>query len=192
MALFGEFNITNNYDLSVALESLVKSLGIGLEDVEVVFDSIATLTTTKAVSDAINTPSDSTRFNVSKALDTSLDDQEETFSQLFGKTINSANGFTDEYVTSIDDGSVRNFGKLLGTPTEDILDTTYTFSISKALTSPAVSMVDTNALRLNISKALTDDETREFAEEGKVWKNSYQGQDYYSEEYSVGLEETFT
>jgi hypothetical protein len=33
MALFGEYNITNNIDLSVTLESLVKSLGIGIEDI---------------------------------------------------------------------------------------------------------------------------------------------------------------
>ncbi len=36
VALFGEFEISNNFDLSVELESLIKSLGIGVEEPELI------------------------------------------------------------------------------------------------------------------------------------------------------------
>ena len=44
----------------------------------------------------------------------------------------------------------------------------------------------------SVAKYVEDTSIGTLAEEGKVWMNSYQAQDYYSEEYSVGLEETFT
>jgi hypothetical protein len=43
LALFGEFEISNTFDLSIALESLVKSLGIGVEDVPVVIEDLTRL-----------------------------------------------------------------------------------------------------------------------------------------------------
>jgi hypothetical protein len=50
LALFGEFEISNTFDLSIALESLVKSLGIGVEDVPVVIEDLTRLFFYKEVS----------------------------------------------------------------------------------------------------------------------------------------------
>jgi hypothetical protein len=52
--------------------------------------------------------------------------------------------------------------------------------------------VISESLVRNTTKYLEDTDIGTFTEEGKVWMNSYQAQDYYSQEYSVGLEETFT
>ena len=125
MALFGEFNITNTYDLSVALESLVKSLGIGLESEFFVTQDIPYFTVTKELASSIDTPIDTTRY----------------------------------------------------------------FTFDKALSD---SSTQSDVTSLNISKALADTSIGTFTEAGKVWKNSYQAQDYYSQEYSVGLSQSFT
>jgi hypothetical protein len=47
MQLFGEFDITNTYDLSLQLESLVKSLGISLEEDPVVIQDVFSKTFVK-------------------------------------------------------------------------------------------------------------------------------------------------
>ena len=60
------------------------------------------------------------------------------------------------------------------------------------LETTSVSMTDTNGVTLNIDKALSDSSVGTWSNSGKIWANSYQGQDYYSEEYSVGLQTTFT
>lgn len=220
MALFGEFNITNNYDLSLQLESLVKSLGIGLDDVEVILDSGHTLVVSKGLSHAIDTPLDNNiAFSISKPLSTSLDEPEDSWVHSTSKALGSAllnDGETlDTNIASPEDSWVHSTSKALGSqymnngvtlesttvsPTESISG----FDIEKSLGSAhyllggittettSVSMTDVNATSLNISKALTTDDETIYTEAGKVWMNSYQGQDYYSEEYSVGLEETFT
>ena len=185
MALFGEYNITNNIDLSVTLESLVKSLGIGIEDIFVTVDTGAiSLSFTKSLSDAINTPTDNDVFTFTKALTDSIDEP------------------TDDYVFT--------FTKALSTTYDGMSDSTATLSIGKSLTdasvgtwSDSITVIDTDkvladtpviseSLAHTTTKYLEDTSIGDFTEEGKVWMNSYQGQDYYSEEYSVGLEETFT
>ena len=185
LALFAEFNITNNIDLSIELESLVKSLGVGLEDDFTIFDSAVTLSSIKVVSDSISTPNDSNIIIVTgKVLDDSIDTPTDSFVQLFGKA--------------------------LSTTYSGITHSTATFSIGKALAdtsvgtwSDSITSKDTTKVLADtpvISESLTNTTTKyvedtsigTFTEAGKVWMNSYQAQDYYSEEYSVGLEETFT
>ena len=186
MALFGEYNITNNIDLSVALESLVKSLGIGIEDVFAIVDTGAvTLSFTKVLSDSISTPNDGLFVQVfSKALDDSIDTPTDSFVQLFGKGLSTTySGMTDSTATlSIGKGLVETS---VGTLTDSITS----IDTDKVLAdTPVIS----ESLVTTTTKYLEDTDIGTFTEAGKVWLNSYQAQDYYSEEYSVGLEETFT
>jgi hypothetical protein len=186
MALFGEYNITNNIDLSVTLESLVKSLGIGIEDTFAAIDAgRITLTFTKVASDSINTPNDSLFVQVfSKALDDSIDEPTDSFAQLFGK------GLTTAYSGMTDSTATLSIGKALATTSVGTLDDLITkIDTDKALEdTPVIS----ESLAHTTTKYLEDTDIGTFTEEGKVWMNSYQAQDYYSQEYSVGLEETFT
>ena len=186
MALFGEYNITNNINLSIALESLVKSLGIGIEDTFALVDTGGvTLSFTKVASDSINTPNDSFFVQVfSKALDDSIDTPTDSFEQLFGK------GLSTTYSGMTDSTAELTIGKALTTTSIGTLSDLITIiDTDKVLAdAPVIS----ESLAHTTTKYLEDTDIGTFTEAGKVWMNSYQAQDYYSEEYSVGLEETFT
>jgi hypothetical protein len=185
MALFGEFNITNNYDLSIALESLVKSLGIGLEDSFNVNDVVTdiTLTTSKVLSDAIDTPNDSNiRKSVSKVLDTSLDEPTDALTQRVSKAL--ATTYSD-----FSDSVTLSTGKLLSTSYSGMIDTTRTFQTTKSLTD---SVAPTEIFGYTIDKyvytELEPDLLPPQDHTGYVQLNSYYGQDYivFEDEYSVG------
>ena len=193
MALFGEYNITNNVDLSITLESLVKSLGIGLEDLFVSTDSRAYLNTTKVLSDSIDTPLDSTiSKNIGKALDDSIDTPSDSFVQLFSKAL------SDDYSGMSDSTATFSISKALAdTSVGTITDSTFYFGLasdsnagfSKAL---ADTSVISESFIQSVAKYVEDTSIGTFSNAGKVWMNSYQGQDYYSSDYSVGLEQSFT
>jgi len=190
MALFGEYNITNNINLSVALESLVKSLGIGIEDIFAIVDTGAvTLSFTKVLSDSINTPNDGLFVQVfSKALDDSIDTPEDSFVQLFGKALSTAySGMTDSTATF-------TIGKALATTSAG----TWSDSISAIETTKVLAdtPVISETLRLSTDKYLYTEADPDLLppqdHEGYVQLNSYYGQDYiiFDDEYSVGSRES--
>jgi len=186
MALFGEYNITNNVDLSITLQSLVKSLGIGIEDIFVTVDTgRVTLEITKVASDSINTPDDSVIVKVTgKALIDSINTPTDSFTQLFGKAL------ADTYSGMSDSTATFTIGKGL----TDTSVGTWTDSITKIDTDKALAdtPVISESFAQSMAKYVEDTSIGTFTEAGKVWKNSYQAQDYYSQEYSVGLQQTFT
>jgi len=185
LALFAEFNITNNIDLSIELESLVKSLGVGLEDDFTMFDSAVTLSSIKVLADSIDTPNDSTIIKVTgKVLDDSINAPTDSFVQLFGKALSTTySGMTDSTAT-------LSIGKALA----DTSVGTWSDSITSKDTTKVLAdtPVISESLANTTTKYVEDTSIGTLTEAGKVWMNSYQAQDYYSEEYSVGLEETFT
>jgi hypothetical protein len=190
MALFGEYNITNNIDLSVTLESLVKSLGIGIEDVFAIVDTgRVTLNFTKVASDSINTPNDSLFVQVfSKVLDDSIDTPEDSFAQLFGKALSTTySGMTDSTATF-------NIGKALATTSVGTLtDSISTIGTTKVL---ADTQNVSETLRLSTDKYVYTEADPDLLppqdHEGYVQLNSYYGQDYiiFDDEYSVGSRES--
>ena len=294
MALFGEFLITNEYDLSLELQSLVKSLSTGklrsqisMLDISMEFntdkllfddfDSFSTIvnttygrnagesiqfqyskpladsqsigsTTTKNTGKLFNgsslnfdgiaeghlvAPTDTiTSKNIGKALSTSYSGVTETITErTIGKSLLDTPLITDLYAFDLDrsfadsfnqtDVSTNNFTKYLNNTTlnfngsveaQSITPTdSKTLSASKAL---ADSAVPTDSTALTFSRTLTDTvymiealtvettalnankymqatDVNTVGEAGSVWINPYQGQDYYSEQYSVGLSATF-
>jgi hypothetical protein len=194
MALFGEYNITNNVDLSITLQSLVKSLGIGLEDNFTALDSLGlSVQFTKAVSDSLDTPNDSYIVTVfSKSLDDSISTPTDSFVQLFSKAL------SDTYSGMSDSTATFTIGKALAdTSVGTLTDSTFYFGLasdsnagfSKALAdAPAIS----ESFTQQVTKYVEDTSVGTFSNTGKVWMNSYQGQDYYSSDYSVGLQQSFT
>ena len=100
MALFGEYSIDNQIDLSIALEVMIKSLGITLYDELFPLD-VAAITLYKDVSDAIEIPGGGssildqiTRIDVDKVLEDSFNTPIDLANLLFGK------GLTELVVTS--------------------------------------------------------------------------------------------
>jgi len=100
MALFGEYSVNNKIDLSIALEVMIKSLGITLYDQFFPIDLTA-ITLYKDVSDAIEIPGggsslldEITKIDVDKTLEDSFDTPIDVSNLLFGK------GATDLVVSS--------------------------------------------------------------------------------------------
>jgi hypothetical protein len=185
MALFGQYNITNNVDLSITLESLVKSLGIGLEDTFRLTDGLA-VSFTKVLDDSISTPSDSYFVQVfTKTLSDSINTPSDTYTHLFTK------GLSDIYSDITDSGTTLSIGKALtDTSVGTLNDAISVFDIGKSLTDiPVIS----ESLTLNTAKYVEETSIGTFTEAGQVWKNPYQAQDYFATTtYVVGLEQTFT
>jgi hypothetical protein len=190
MALFGEYNITNNVDLSISLESLVKSLGIGIEDTFAAVDTgDIVFNITKGLTDSIDTPLDSNfARNFSKALTDSID--------------------------TPTDSDVLLFSKSLSTTYSGMTDSTATLSIGKALADTSVGTFSDSITNIDTTKVLADtqaiNETLRFStdkyvyteadpdelppqdHQGYVSLNCYYGQDYivFDDEYSVGSRES--
>ena len=185
MNLFGEFDITNNYDLSVSLESLVKSLGIGLEDTQTVVDSgITNINVTKVLSDTIDPPNDSNiRKSVSRLLSTSLDTPTDALTQLVSKALSTAySGMQDATATLV-------VGKALSTSYSGMQDAISSRSVSKALaSSQSIAEAEIKSTTKYLTSTLSEQ-----TEAGYVGLNPYAGEDFFAAEYSVGSREsTFT
>jgi len=185
MALFGEYNITNNIDLSITLESLVKSLGITLVDDFLIVDSgITSISFSKAISDSIDTPSD---INIvlftTKLLEDSLSEPTDALVQVFSKSL------SDNYSGVSESAALLTTKSLADTTVGTWTDSITAIETGKELTeAPVISEVFVHST----TKYLEDTDIGTLTNAGKVWMNSYQGQDYYSQEYSVGLEQSFT
>ena len=178
MALFGEFNITNNYDLSISLESLVKSLGIGLEDEQIVFDSAFAIRTTKVASDSISTPTDSMSRFISKAVTDSLTSPTDLATLLTSKAISDSISTPTDIVSNI------TTGKFLTDVYSGLIDS-ITFGGNIKALADSQSVIDGTAI-LSTAKYVSPDTLSPQTEVGYVGKNSYSGQDFFATEYSVG------
>jgi hypothetical protein len=184
MALFGEFNITNNYDLSLELESIVKSLGIGVEDsIDNIGDVLRWLFT-KNLTSQLDTPNDSNiRRSTSKVLATSLSTPTDTAAKFITKGVNSTP------VLASDSTATLNFGKGITTSYSGAVDAINNFSIGKSLTDQPIV---TDLIRFTMDKYLFTQATPDILppqnHQGYLQLNSYFGQDYivFADVYSVG------
>jgi hypothetical protein len=184
MALFGEFNITNNYDLSLELESIVKSLGIGVEDsIDDILDRF-TFLFNKSLTTQLDTPNDGdVKKSVGKVLATSLDTPTDVASKFFTKSAD-----TDTF-TLVDGITDKTFGKGLTTSYAGMADAINNFSIGKSL---ADEPIVTDLIRFTMDKYLFTQASPDILppqdHQGYLQLNSYFGQDYvvFADEYSVG------
>lgn len=186
LRLFGEYDITNQFNLDLALECLVKSLGIGLEDDIANFQDYRTFLVSKVFSDT-QLHDDTFIFkSSSKALaDSEVGTLNDTLTQLVSKPL------SDTTVGTWTDYKVRTTGKALSESTVGTLTETITKrDFSKSLSDIPVS---SESYAATVAKYVEDNSIGSFSEYGEVWTNSYQGQDYYEpgQVYSEGLSETF-
>jgi hypothetical protein len=172
MALFGEYNITNNIDLSISLESLVKSLGIGLRDSFSLTDT-SVYSFEKVLSDNISTPTESLRYSFTKALSDSVDEPTDA------ATLSTVKALSDSISTPTESW-VHSFGKRLDDSITTPTDSITAISFGKAL---ADAPVIAETLALNTTKYITET-TDGFTESGTVGLNPYAGQDYFAGTYS--------
>jgi hypothetical protein len=197
MALFGEFQITNEYDLSVELESLVKSLGIGLEDGFSVLDSISDISiySGKVIFDTLDTPNDEAILKVSfKTFDDSVSQTDSTtlnIEKLFNGTSLNYDGVAEgQSVTMLSTSTTLDVSKSLETTYTGMVDE-FTHLIDKSL-SDSFALADVTSI--GATKYLeTQYSGLSFTESGQVWLNPYAEEDYFltPTDYNEFVGETF-
>lgn len=186
LRLFGEYDITNQFNLELALDCLVKSLGIGLEDDIANFEDYRTFVVSKTFSDT-QVHDDTFIFkHSSKALaDTEVGTLNDNFTQRVSKPL------ADTTVGTWTDYKIRTTGKALSESTVGNLTETITQkNIDKSLSDTPVS---SETYVATVAKYVEDNSVGSFSQYGEIWTNSYQGQDYYEpgQVYSEGLTQTF-
>ena len=171
-ALFGEFEISNNFDISVALECLVKILALSLDDEATMLDLDPTFAVSKVLSDSPIITESMVRA-IAKALEDSIDTPTDAMTRLVGKALaDTSVGTLEDSISAID------FGKALtdsiSTPTESITAK----DITKALTD---SSTPSDAISSKgMTKYLEDTETMSEADDGYVALNPYSQGGYFS------------
>jgi hypothetical protein len=171
MALFGEFEIQNNFDISIDLESMVKTLALRFRDeatmleTDPIFDfnkfleseqfviEAMTREIGKSLSDSITTPQDQHTFVISKPLADSLADVTESILVVLTKNL------VDILATPSDAITAKHIGKALA----DTLNTPTDSITSKAMT-----------------KYLEDTTIGDFTESGYVALNPYSAGNYFA------------
>ena len=192
MAMFGEYSINNSVDLNIALQSLVKSLGITLYDKVTMVDGwqvdengiVRTGTffsVIKDISDPGITPIDIIqKFVISKVLFESFTITEPFVNLRFTKTV----GFfdTDSWVYAIE------LAKL--TTTKAVTDTYSGFTEPVRINTVTKGILDTQVITdlqaITTNKYYLDATDGVYPEAGYVVLNSYEEGGYFAEVYANG------
>jgi len=173
-ALFGEFQIQNNFDISITLESLVKALSLSLKDTVTMLDTSIVFFSSKQIDDT-QTIVDGTQssgtmfFVVSKALADSISTPTDSATKLVGKALADS-------ISTPTDALTQLVGKALddsiSTPTDDL-----TQLVGKALDD---SSAPTDVTYINTDKYIQDTTVGTFTENGYVSKNPYSEGGYFA------------
>ena len=132
LALFGEYDIRNEFDISVSLESMVKVLVVNAQDEFTLQSTITAKGITKPVSDSIAT-SEVTTFSLSKPLSDSATPSEAISAKDFSKALSeSTNALLDSTVI----GFSKPLADTLGTPADSISKIDMTKPLADAVTVP--------------------------------------------------------
>jgi len=217
MALFGEFSITNNIDLSVQLQSLINSLGTTLQDIITSNDLSILKTLGKQSSDTLDIPSDATIVKtvdkslspetlatpsdatIVKTVDKSLSPQtlatpsDATIAKTVTKSVPLAG---DTLATPLDNNF--SIGKqVFRTPTDSLAtptDNSITFAATwaRTLTPETLATPTDNNITLKLLNRILNEQLGTPTTLGYVQLNSYYGEDYieFGDTYSVGSRET--
>jgi len=179
-ALFGEYQVSNYFNVGAALQSLIKILAVSLADLVLTSDTSIIFDISKALTESV-LMSESPTFAISKALTDSINAPTDAVSAIdFGKAL------TDS-VSSSESISKFDITKLLSDSTAPTDSTT--LASSKALTE---SVTSSDSSSLLTTKYLI--ETLTGSDYGVVFKNPYsQGTyfDYTSTIYSDEVVQTF-
>lgn len=191
MAMFGEYSVNNDVNLQVALDSLVKSLGIGLQSI-VGIEEFAVLEYRKDVSDMNIFPADTwEKITFGKLLNDSFGMTEPTFTRfvtkVFGLPVTST-----EQVYSVDNGGVKSFSK---TAADDTLGLYEIFLTRQTTLDKSDSVVvynkDVATLQYTLNMII-DPMPGIYPEFGYIVKEPYEEGGYFNEIYANGRDTTWT
>ena len=168
-ALFGEFEILNKFDVSVALESLVKILALSLQDSASMSDDSILFNIEKVLSDS-STITESLSFSMLKALADTLSSPTDALTILTTKVLSDSIDTPTEEITTKDIG--KALSDSISTPTDSISTKEVGKALSDSLSTPSDSLV------LATTKYLEESSVGTFGDSGYVSKNPYSS-DYY-------------
>ena len=132
LALFGEYDIRNEFDIGISLESMVKVLVINAQDEFTLQSVIASKGISKPVSDSIST-SEVRTFSLSKPLADSITPTESISAKNFSKALSeSTNPLLDATVFTLN----KPLADTLGTPGDDISSIDMEKAVSDIVTVP--------------------------------------------------------
>ena len=195
LALFSEFSITNNIDLSIELESLVKSLGLELEDDFTLLDVNTTYLSVEKVLSTTSNPTndlDITLFTTKDLSSPPLPPQTFIVNKEFTKALNTVygdgigEGMFDEGLFQI------TFGKLLNTPYPGMVDNgVIARTFGKRISTP-INMIDNESFAKTLNRYADTSILAPQNHTGYLQKNSYYEEDYivFADTYSVGSRES--
>lgn len=184
-ALFGEFQIQNNFDIGIDLTSLVKSLALSLKEKVTPDDTDITFLTTKVLADA--PVIDDLFFIKDMALVRMdyLDTPEDYAVKEVGKAL------SDATIGTLEDSTTLNTGKALSDDTIGTLEDSTILSTGKALADSAVASEEATIMT---DKYLQDTTIGTFVEEGYLARNPYSEGGYFAITpiiYDNTIEQTF-
>jgi hypothetical protein len=189
MKLFGEFDISNNFDLSIALESLVKSLGIGLEtDYRDINDDTFYWTLTKDFNDSVTVtaPAADVRKRSDKVFADSINTPTDSWTHLTTKSLQ------DTSVGTLTDSWVHETTKHLE-DSQIVIDSISKIDMTEKALADSQSIAD-EIDQIETDKYIEDTSVGSIVNRADIYLNSYNAQDYwiYTEEYEGGLAQTTT
>lgn len=179
MALFGEYSIDNKFDLSIALEVMIKSLGINIYDTVTINDDNRTLFVYKDLSDSVSAVLDSiSSISFSKALD---------------DTITESDALTHATTKSLTE-TITESESWIHTTTKGLTETIveseiWTIVFTQSLTAETV--VPSEVFTQQLDKYLEDTTIGTFTESGYLVKDPYEEGGYFLEIYANGRDSTF-
>lgn len=171
MALFGEFEIQNNFDISIELESIVKILALSLrelvsmEDVDPTFDFSKFLVDEQVILESM------TRA-IGKSLSDSIDTPTENHTFAISKPLASGIGGVLESILVV---LTKNLTDILNTPSDSITAKYIGKALDTTLNTPSDS-ISSKA----VTKYLEDTTIGDFTESGYVALNPYSSGGYFA------------
>ena len=165
LALFGEYDIRNEFDIGISLQSMVKILVVNAQDEFSLTSNITAKDFGKALEDSVTVPDSWTKL-LHKPLTDAVTPSEAISAKDFGKSLtDSTIGFTeirtftmskplaDSLTTPVDVISAKDFGKAL---TETVIPTDdYDLSIDKPLSDTLNTPTDSINAK-DFGKSLSD------------------------------------
>mgnify|MGYP000116546020 CR=1 FL=1 len=190
MAMFGEYSINNNIALNVALDSLVKSLGVTLYDTFAAEDFCA-LETSKDLSDSNIDPIDVLQkiiFGKHAEDSVTMTDPSVAFIRVITKNL----GFTGqaEHTFAIENGGVRRVDKVFEDVYSGIIENYTRKSTTKAF-NDYEPIMEYWTFRLDLN-TIDDPLPGVYPEEGYIVKNAYEQGGFFQDVYANSRDSEFS
>ena len=174
-ALFGEYQISNNFNVGAALQSIVRILALSLTDSVSMVDTGDTpgglrFDISKALTESV-LMSEAPTFFVSTNLADILSTPSDSTTNLVGKALADS-------ISTPTDSTTNVVGKALADSISTPIDSTITFAIGTGLADSLSTPTDSISAK-DMTKYLTDATTSE-TDTGYVAKNPYSQGDYFA------------